>query len=83
MEMTLLTVVYAGLQTACGYRGRVRYLLVCPKQRGAWLFKTLRERQKDNTSEAPPSPDLIRARYYLERQTSVSPNRPPGPGVLA
>jgi hypothetical protein len=37
--MTLLTVVYAGLQTAFGYRGRVRYLLVCPKQPGAWLFK--------------------------------------------
>jgi len=83
MEMTLLTVVYAGLQTACGYRGRVRHLLVCPKQRGAWLFKTLREHQKDNTSEARSSPDLIRARYYLERQTSVSPNRLRCPGVLA
>src|SRR6266436_9421846 len=30
MKITLLTVVYAGLQTALNHRGRVRYPLVCP-----------------------------------------------------
>src|SRR6266849_4087205 len=82
MEMTLLTVVYAGLQTAFGYRGRVRYLLVCPKQPVACLFQTIVNAKKI-TPAKPVITSVIRTRYYLERQTSVSPNGPPSPGVLA
>lgn len=41
MEITLLTVVYAGLQTAFGYRGRVRYLLVCLKTTRRLVFQTI------------------------------------------
>src|SRR5260370_30117445 len=83
MEMTLLTVVYAGLQTAFGYRRRIRYLLVCPKTPPARGLSNHRERQKDNTSGAPPPRGLVPARYYLERQTGPSPTRPPRLAVLA
>ena len=58
MEMTLLTVVYAGLQTAFGYRGRVRYLLVCPKQPVACLFQTI-----VNAKKITPARRVITTHY--------------------
>jgi len=79
MEITLLTGAFAGLQTAFGYRGRVRSLLVCLIQAELLVFQT-GKRTKMTTVAAP---GLIPARYYLERQTADSRNCPRQLGVLA
>src|SRR5207249_6519382 len=52
MEMTLLTVVYAGPQTALDLPGRVRQLPVCPKSRLPEAFQTAYHAKK--SIPAPP-----------------------------
>src|SRR5712692_6426316 len=79
IETTLLTVVLAGLQRALGYRGRARSLLVCLIPADLLLFRTGQHSKKTT----PEAPGLVPARYYLERQTTASPNGPRWLGVLA
>src|SRR5438094_9523183 len=70
MEMTLLTVVYVGPQTALDLPGRVRQLPVCPKSRLPEAF-TPPSTPKSQYQPLPGSaPAFLPARYYLERQTA-------------
>jgi hypothetical protein len=59
MEITLLTVVYAGLQTALGYRGRVRHLLVCPIRPDRGIFQTFKHAKKTTAAGPGHRPALF------------------------
>jgi hypothetical protein len=83
MEMTLLTVVYAGQQTAFAHRGRVPASISLPQTTHDVRFSSQQALQKDNTGCAWQVPSLFPARYYLERQISASPAVPPLHAVLA
>src|SRR6266446_7894795 len=52
MEITLLTVVYAGPQTALDLPGRVRHLPVCRKRHVPEAFQPVKHTKK--TIRAPP-----------------------------
>src|SRR5437879_5692756 len=70
MEMTLLTVVYAGPQTALNLPGRVRHLPVCLKNA---LPKAFLAGERAKKSTPSPPKQLLHVsppRYYLERQTA-------------
>jgi hypothetical protein len=69
MEMTLLTLIFAGPQEALAYQDCVHHFLVCTINPATKVFPT-HLRAKKTTSRQPC---LSLARYYLERQTSASP----------
>src|SRR5260370_42021923 len=60
MEVTLLAVVYAGLQTAFDYRRRIRHLQVCPKHPRHVGFLTIGNAKKTTRARLRHHADLSR-----------------------
>src|SRR6266478_9936354 len=69
IEITLPTVVYAGQQTAL-VTGALPATLILTYPAAILRFSSRRTRQRYNTIAAPPALDVIRFRYYLERQSN-------------
>src|SRR5437899_2670157 len=82
MEITLLTVVYAGPQTALDLPRRVRHLPVCLKRHVPETFQPAKHTKK--TIRAPPKQHSAFACALLLGTTNrVSPAFPPPSGMLA
>src|SRR5260370_15041694 len=77
MEMTLLTVVYARLQTAFDYRRRIRHLQVCPKHPRRVGFLTIGNAKKTTRAGLRHHADLSRQDItWNDKPALLRPARP-------
>src|SRR5256885_6992239 len=82
MEMTLLTVVYAGPQTALDLPGRVRHLSVCLKSHVPKAFRASERAKKSTPAPSQAAPPRFACALLLGTTNRVSPAFPPPHGVV-